>query len=72
VPPGFAHGFLVLSEVADLVYKCTDYYYPEHERTIKWDDPNIGVNWPVPADTKLLLSDKDISAIPFKSAEYYQ
>lgn len=47
VPPGFAHGFVVLSEVADFLYKTTDYYVPEHERCIAWNDPRIGIDWPL-------------------------
>jgi dTDP-4-dehydrorhamnose 3,5-epimerase len=47
VPPGFAHGFLVLSETADFLYKTTDYYAPAHERCIAWNDPNIGIHWPM-------------------------
>jgi dTDP-4-dehydrorhamnose 3,5-epimerase len=47
VPPGFAHGFIVLSETALFAYKCTDYYHPEFERTIRWDDPRVGVEWPI-------------------------
>lgn len=57
VPPGFAHGFCVLSDTADLIYKATNYYKPETERGIIWNDPQIGVAWPVPAPK---LSDKDI------------
>ena len=49
VPPGFAHGFLVLSESADFLYKCTDFYAPQHERAIRWNDPDIGIDWPLPA-----------------------
>ena len=56
VPPGFAHGFVVLSETADFIYKCTDYYHPESEQGILWNDPNIGIEWPI-ADVQ--LSDKD-------------
>lgn len=56
VPPGFAHGFLVLSEVADFVYKCTDYYHPESEHGILWNDPDIGIAWPL---SDVALSDKD-------------
>jgi dTDP-4-dehydrorhamnose 3,5-epimerase len=56
VPPGFAHGFIVLSETADFIYKCTDYYHPESEQGILWNDPNIGIEWPI-ADVQ--LSDKD-------------
>ncbi|MBC8421576.1 dTDP-4-dehydrorhamnose 3,5-epimerase [bacterium] len=56
VPPGFAHGFVVLSETADFIYKCTDYYHPESEQGILWNDSNIGIEWPI-ADVQ--LSDKD-------------
>jgi dTDP-4-dehydrorhamnose 3,5-epimerase len=56
VPPGFAHGFCVLSEVADVIYKCTDFYAPGDEYGIRWDDPRIGINWP---QTEHLLSEKD-------------
>ncbi|MFM1885221.1 MAG: DTDP-4-dehydrorhamnose 3,5-epimerase, partial [Pseudomonadota bacterium] len=47
IPPGFAHGFLVMSEVADFLYKTTDYYAPEHEACLRWDDPAVGVQWPL-------------------------
>ena len=56
VPPGFAHGFLVLSEIADFFYKCTDYYHPQSEQGILWNDPEIGIQWPM---TEVELSDKD-------------
>lgn len=59
IPPGFAHGFCVLSDVADFVYKCTELYAPECELAVRWDDPAIGVDWPVKAP---LLSKKDLSA----------
>lgn len=57
VPPGFAHGFLVLSDEADFLYKTTDYYAPEHERCLLWNDPGVGVHWPI--DGEPLLSAKD-------------
>jgi dTDP-4-dehydrorhamnose 3,5-epimerase len=57
IPAGFAHGFCVLSETADLFYKCTDFYYPEHERTLLWNDPEVGIRWPL--ETEPVLSDKD-------------
>ncbi len=57
VPPGFAHGFVVLSDSADFLYKTTDYYAPEHERCIIWNDPSIGIVWPI--DNEPLLSTKD-------------
>ena len=62
VPPGFAHGFLVLSDVADFVYKCTDYYDPESERAIRWDDPAIGIDWPLEPGTMPILSARDAAA----------
>lgn len=57
VPPGFAHGFLVLSESAQFLYKTTDYWYPEHERSLVWNDPQVGINWPI--DCKPQLAAKD-------------
>ena len=60
VPPGFAHGFVVLTETADFAYKCTDYYHPESEISIKWDDPDISIEWPSAIDPK--LSEKDLNA----------
>ncbi|MDD4455993.1 MAG: dTDP-4-dehydrorhamnose 3,5-epimerase [Syntrophotalea acetylenica] len=60
VPPGFGHGFCVLSEVVDFVYKCTDYYMPEYDATIRWDDPDIGIEWPI--DDEPVLSNKDKNA----------
>lgn len=59
VPAGFAHGFYVTSESAEFVYKCTDYYHPESEISVGWDDPEIGISWPVPAGQQPQLSDKD-------------
>jgi dTDP-4-dehydrorhamnose 3,5-epimerase len=59
IPPGFAHGFCVLSEVADCMYACSDYYAPECEQTILWSDPDVGVRWPV---DKPILSAKDAGA----------
>ncbi|WP_336368411.1 dTDP-4-dehydrorhamnose 3,5-epimerase [Marinobacter sp. C2H3] len=69
VPPGFAHGFLVLSETAEFVYKCTDYYAPEHERTLLWNDPELGIEWPDCAEP--LLSDKDKRGLRLNEAELY-
>ena len=62
VPPKFAHGFLALSEIADVHYKCTDVYHPLSERTIAWDDPAIGIDWNLDPETKVCLSDKDRQA----------
>ncbi|HEY8608879.1 MAG TPA: dTDP-4-dehydrorhamnose 3,5-epimerase [Noviherbaspirillum sp.] len=67
VPPGFAHGFLVLSESADFMYKTTDYYAPEHERCIAWDDPDLGIAWP--DDVIPVLSEKDRRGAAFRNAE---
>src|SRR5579862_4191438 len=71
VPPGFAHGFLVLSESADFLYRCTDFYSPTHERAIAWNDPELGVHWPLPPDVAPVLSPKDAAAVPFRQAEYF-
>lgn len=70
VPPGFAHGFLVLSETADFLYKCTDYYAPQHERTIRWDDPTLAIDWPLPPSVAPLLSSKDAAGVDFQHAEH--
>ncbi len=59
VPRGFAHGFLVLSEEAEFVYKCDDYYHPEDESGIAWNDPTINISWPISEDMTVLLSEKD-------------
>jgi dTDP-4-dehydrorhamnose 3,5-epimerase len=59
VPPGFAHGFFVVSEWAEIVYKASDYYSPEWERTILWSDPEIGINWPIVEGEKPIVSEKD-------------
>ena len=69
VPPGFAHGFLVLSERADFLYKATDFYAPEHERTIRWNDPGIGIVWP--QIERPTLSQKDAEAVLLRDAEVY-
>jgi dTDP-4-dehydrorhamnose 3,5-epimerase len=70
-PAGCAHGFLVLSESADFLYKCTDYYAPEAERTIRWDDPTLRIAWPLPAGVRPLLSAKDAAGVAFGDAEYF-
>jgi dTDP-4-dehydrorhamnose 3,5-epimerase len=58
VPPGFAHGFVVLSESAEFLYKTTDYWYPEHERSLLWNDPAIGIEWPIDAAPQLAAKDQ--------------
>ena len=71
IPPGFAHGFLVLSDIAAFEYKCTDYYAPEFERSIRWDDPSIGIDWPIGEGEAPLLSARDASAPYLNEAEAY-
>lgn len=71
VPPGFGHAFYVLSETAEFVYKCTDYYAPEHERSLKWDDPTVGIAWPLVAGVETVLSDKDRAGLPLDRAEVF-
>jgi dTDP-4-dehydrorhamnose 3,5-epimerase len=65
VPPGFAHGFMVLSERADFIYKCTDYYHPESEQSILWNDPDLKIDWPT-TEAEVLLSEKDKKAVLLK------
>ncbi len=69
VPPGFAHGFLVLSDVAEFLYKTTDYYAPEHERCIRWNDPVLNVQWPITGNP--LVSEKDEKGVLFQDAEVF-
>ena len=59
IPKNFAHGFVVLSDYAEFAYKCTDFYHPNDEGGLAWNDPAIGVEWPIPADMELTISDKD-------------
>jgi dTDP-4-dehydrorhamnose 3,5-epimerase len=59
IPEGFAHGFYVLSEFADVVYKATNYYSPQHERCIRWDDETLGVEWPIPGDPRVSSKDNE-------------
>ena len=72
IPPGFAHGFYVISEQADFFYKCTDFYVPEYERAIRWDDPDFGIDWPLVDGNPPVLAPKDAAAAAFKDAEYYE
>lgn len=69
IPPGFAHGFVVTSDSADFLYKCTDYYAPEQERTIRWDDTGLGITWPL--DEFPVLSTKDVQGVRFDLAEKF-
>lgn len=70
VPEGFAHGFVVVSETAELVYKVTDFYAPEHERSLLWNDPSIGINWPFTGEPKLAA--KDAAAVTLDVAEVFE
>lgn len=69
VPPGFAHGFVVLSETAEFLYKTTDYWYPTHERSLRWDDPTVGITWPMQCQP--LLAVKDAAAALWAEAEKF-
>jgi dTDP-4-dehydrorhamnose 3,5-epimerase len=69
IPPGFAHGFVVLSETAEFLYKTTDYWYPEHERSLLWDDPTVGIAWPI--DFVPQLAAKDAAGRAFGQAEFF-
>lgn len=71
IPPGFGHGYYVLSDWAEFVYKATDFYAPEFERTILWNDPQIGIEWPLPDGEPPILSQKDASGKPLAQAEVY-
>lgn len=71
VPPGFAHGFLVLSESAEFLYKTTDYYAPQYERSILWNDPDIGIDWPLD-DIEVKLSAKDKVGQLLKEADIFE
>ena len=69
IPAGFAHGFVVVSESADVLYKTTDYYAPEHERTLLWNDPALGIAWPLAGAP--VLAEKDRRGAPLAAAEVY-
>lgn len=71
VPPGFAHGYLALSDVVDFLYKCTDLYAPQHERAIRWNDAAIDIQWPLPPGVSPLLSAPDAMAPMFQHADYF-
>jgi dTDP-4-dehydrorhamnose 3,5-epimerase len=70
IPPGFAHGFLVTSDSAEFLYKTTDYWYPEFERSLLWNDPTVGVQWPL--DNAPLLADKDAAGKVLSEASFFQ
>jgi dTDP-4-dehydrorhamnose 3,5-epimerase len=71
VPPGFAHGYLTLSDRADFLYRCTAYYAPQHERAVSWNDERIGVDWPLPAGTSPIVSSKDAASPRLAEAETF-
>ncbi len=71
VPPGLAHGILITSESADFLYKCTDFYSPEHERTLAWDDATLGIRWPLPQGVAPKLSVKDTRGASFAEIEKF-
>jgi dTDP-4-dehydrorhamnose 3,5-epimerase len=70
IPPGFAHGFLVLSDHADFLYKTTDFYAPAYERTLAWDDPDVGIEWPLAGEP--ILSTKDRTGMRLRDAEVFE
>lgn len=70
IPPGFGHGFLVLSESADVLYKLSDFWSPQHERTIAWNDPGLGVRWPLKGAP--VISDRDAKGAAFAQAELFE
>lgn len=69
VPPGFAHGFLVMSEVAEFLYKTTDYWHAEHERSLRWNDQTVGIKWPTDQEPTLAL--KDVKGLTFRDSDYF-
>jgi dTDP-4-dehydrorhamnose 3,5-epimerase len=70
IPPGFAHGFLTLSDSAEVLYKITDYWYPEHERTLLWKDPTLGIDWPIDGEPRLAV--KDVEGKLFSEVEVFK
>lgn len=71
IPPGFAHGFLVISDHADVIYKTTDYYHPAGERTIRWNDPQLAIKWPFKTDSHPIISEKDAAGSFLAEAEVF-
>lgn len=71
IPEGFAHGFYVMSETAEFVYKCTNYYDPTSEHSIIWNDKDLNITWPIKDNKEPLLSAKDLSGVAFKDAKYF-
>jgi dTDP-4-dehydrorhamnose 3,5-epimerase len=71
IPPGFAHGFLALSDQVELMYKCTDYYSPDDERCLLWNDPSVAVDWPLSSGVQPIISTKDAAGSTLEHAELY-
>lgn len=71
VPPGFAHGFYVISEIADLLYKCTDFYSPQHDRALRWNDPEIAIEWPLAEGEPPVVSAKDAAGKSLQETETF-
>lgn len=71
VPPGFAHGFYVMSESADFLYKCTDFYAPEYDRSLRWDDPTVGIEWPLVNGAAPTISAKDEAGKRWQEADKF-
>ena len=69
IPPGYAHGFCVLSEVADFQYKCTDLYFPEDETGLVWNDPEVAIDWPIVSP---IISEKDQCGLPFNQSSFFK
>ena len=72
VPPGFAHGFYVTKSGTEFIYKCTEYYAPEHERCLLWDDPELGIDWPLLNGEEPALSEKDRKGALFSNSEFFE
>lgn len=72
IPPGFAHGFYVLSQGATVLYKVTEHYAPEQERTLIWNDPVLGIDWPLRTERPLILSDQDQAGLPLDKCQVYE
>lgn len=72
IPPGFAHGFYVISEFSEFLYKCTDCYAPEHEETLSWNDPELNIDWQIAEGTQPLLSEKDQNGCSLADAWIYR
>ena len=72
VPPGFAHGFYVTSDYADFLYKCTDVYHPASEKTLAWNDPTLGIEWPVPTGEEPKLSSKDVEGLTWDQVPLFE